>query len=189
MAAVNEDTFSQPSFPLRDRLRRAVWNVVQATLFRWSPRPLHAWRCFLLRAFGARVGQRVQVFPRATIWAPWNVDFADLATVADDVTIYSQALISVGRRSTISQGTYVCTGTHDYEKSGYPLITKPILVGDHVWVAAEAFIHPGVVIAEGAIIGARSVVTKDIPAWFVCTGHPCQPIKPRDWRPEEFAES
>ncbi len=79
----------------------------------------------------------------------------------------------------MSQRAFICAGTHDYTKSGHPLITAPIVIGDNAWVAAEAFVHPGVTIGEGAVIGARSVVTKDMPAWTVCAGHPCKPIKER----------
>jgi putative colanic acid biosynthesis acetyltransferase WcaF len=63
--------------------------------------------------------------------------------------------------------------------ANFPLIAKPIVVGGSAWIAAEAFVHPGITIGEGAVIGARAVVTKDMPAWMVCVGHPCQPVKPR----------
>jgi putative colanic acid biosynthesis acetyltransferase WcaF len=79
----------------------------------------------------------------------------------------------------ISQGTHLCTGTHDYNKPEFPLVTAPISVGNEAWLAAECFVLPGVEIGEGAVIGARSVVTTNIPSWMVCAGHPCKPIKPR----------
>jgi putative colanic acid biosynthesis acetyltransferase WcaF len=87
--------------------------------------------------------------------------------------------IIIGRRAVISQGAHLVAGTHDYTKSGFPLVTRPINIGDHVWIAAEAFVHPGISIGEGCVIGARSVVTKDMPTWMVCAGHPCNPIKER----------
>ncbi|GAB4016667.1 hypothetical protein GCM10028808_45850 [Spirosoma migulaei] len=92
--------------------------------------------------------------------------------------------IKIGRRTVISQGTHLCGGTHDYTKPGFPLVAKPIIIGDHVWVAAESFIHPGVTIGNGCVIGARSVVTKDMPGWKVCSGYPCKPIKDRILAPE-----
>jgi len=99
--------------------------------------------------------------------------------VGDGAILYSQGMIRLGRRTVVSQGAHLCAGTHDYEQPGFPLITRPITVSANAWLAAECFIMPGVTIGEGAVIGARSVVTKDMPAWMVCAGHPCRPLKPR----------
>jgi len=156
-----------------------AWNMVHLILFRPSPIPLHGWRSFLLRIFGAKVGKGVHVYPKVTIWAPWNLELADQCGVANEAILYSQGKIKIGFRTTISQRTHLCAGTHDYTKPGFPTITKPITIGDNVWIAAEAFVHPGMVIGDGCVIGARSVVTTDMPAWTVCTGHPCQPVKAR----------
>jgi putative colanic acid biosynthesis acetyltransferase WcaF len=175
----NTDTLTGPSFSLQNRLKRVLWEVTAFCLFRYSPRPFHAWRRFLLRCFGAKVGKGVHVYPGVKIWAPWNLDLADQCGIANGVNLYAQDKILVGRRTVISQGTYICTGTHDYTKAGFPLITRPIVIKNDAWISAEAFIHPGVTINEGAVIGARSVVHKDMPAWMVCAGFPCKPLKPR----------
>lgn len=175
----NQDTMTGPSFSLRNRLGRLTWGVVDVLFFRYSPKPLHAWRAWLLRCFGAKVGRGVHVYPKAVIWAPWNLELADECGIASGTTLYSQGKISIGYRAVISQGTNLCTGTHDYTKPGFPLVTKPIRVGDHAWVAAESFVHPGVTIGDGCVVGARSVVTRDLPPWMVCSGHPCVPIKER----------
>lgn len=175
----NTDTYTGASFSLKNRLKRLVWNVVYAVFFRLSPRPFHAWRAFLLRLFGAKIGKGVHIYPKVIIWAPWNLEAKDEAGVANGTDLYTQGKITLGYRSIVSQRSFVCSGTHDYTKKGHPLITAPIVIGDYAWVAAEAFIHPGVTIGEGAVIGARSVVTKDMPAWTVCGGFPCKPLKER----------
>jgi putative colanic acid biosynthesis acetyltransferase WcaF len=175
----NQNTHSGPSFSLKNRLARVVWSIVYALFFRYSPKPLHKWRAFLLRCFGASVAKGVHVYPGVKIWAPWNLELKEECGIASGVNLYSQGKISIGYRSVISQNVYVCAGSHDYTKIGFPLITKPIVIGDQVWVAAAAFVHPGVTIGEGCVIGACSVVTKDMPQWMVCAGHPCKPIKER----------
>lgn len=175
----NQNTHTGPSFSMRNRVRRMVWNVASLFLFRYTPRPMHAWRAFVLRCFGSKVGNGVHIYPGVKIWAPWNLVLGDGCAMADGVTAYSQDTISLGRFAVISQGVNLCAGTHDYSKPGFPLITKPINIGNNCWVAAEAFIHPGVTIGNGCVIGARSVVNKDMPAWTVCAGHPCKPIKGR----------
>lgn len=175
----NQNTFTGPSFSLSNRISRVLWMGVSGIFFRFSPRPMHGFRAFLLRLFGAKVGRGVHVYPKVKIWAPWNLILKDECGVADGVILYSQGQIKIGYRVVISQDVHLIGGTHDYTEPGFPLITKSIVVNDHAWIAAEVFINPGIVIGEGCVIGARSVVTKDLPAWMVCAGHPCKPIKER----------
>ena len=176
---VNQDTHTGPSFSVTNRAARVLWQLVAIIFFRLSPKPLHGWRSFVLRCFGAKVGRGVHVYPGVKIWAPWNLELHDECGVASGATLYSQAKITIGRRAVISQGVNLCTGTHDYTKAGSPLVARPIYVGDNVWIAAEAFVHPGVTIANGCVIGARAVVVNDMPEWMVCSGHPCRPLKAR----------
>ena len=175
----NIDPYTQPSFSVKNRLLRLVWAIVYVLFFQTSPRPFHAWRSFLLRCFGAKIGKGCHIYPKARIWAPWNLVMADYAGMADDVNCYSMAVVSLGKKVVVSQGTYLCTGSHNYEDPNFQLYAKPIHIGDNAWLCAESFINPGVTIGEGAVIGARALVTKDMPAWTVCAGNPCKPIKPR----------
>lgn len=181
----NTDTYTGPSFSLRNRLIRTLWNLTYLFLFQYSPTPFHFWRRWLLILFGAKVGKKTHIYPKVKIWAPWNLELGDECGIGNGCILYSQGKISIGYRAVISQGGHLCTGTHDYTQAGFPLITKPIQIGSYVWIAAETFIHPGVTIGEGCVIGARSVVTKDMPAWMVCAGHPCKPIKMRKIHNEE----
>ena len=176
---VNKDTHTGASFSMKNRLARVMWSVVYLILFKYSPRPLHSWRSFLLKVFGAKVGSGVHVYPGVKIWAPWNLILHDECGIASGVELYSQGLITVGKRAVISQGSYICTGTHDYTDKGFPLYTIPIVIGDNAWVAAGVFVHPGVTIGNGCVIGARSVVTKNMPEWTVCAGFPCKVLKER----------
>jgi len=123
------------------------------------------------------------VYSRAVVWAPWNLECGEQCGIADGAIIYNQAPIRLGRRVTVSQGSHLCTGTHNYESEGFELIARPIALGDHAWICADCFVGPGVNIGEGAVVGARSVVMRDVPAWTVCAGHPCRVIKQRNWRP------
>lgn len=178
-----EGAFTNPSFSLKNRAGRTLWAVICFLLFRPSPRPFHAWRRIVLRLFGARLGKRCHIYPGAVIWAPWNLSCGAQSGIADGVVVYNQAPITIGRRVTISQGTHLCTGSHDYESARFDLVARPIEIYDHVWIAAECFVAPGIRIGEGAVIGARSVVLRDVPPWTVCAGHPCKVIKSRQWRP------
>lgn len=181
MSEVNQDTFTGASFSLKNRVARLIWNWVYIIFFKYSPRPFHSWRSFLLRLFGAKVGKGVHVYPKVRIWAPWNLLIEDESGIADGVTLYSQDKIYIGKRVVISQGAHLCTGTHDYTKKGFPLVTSPITIQSNVWITTDVFVHPGIEIGEGAVIGVRSVVTSNLPAWMVCVGFPCKPIKKREF--------
>lgn len=177
-----KDTFKEPSFTLKNRLARVIWGVVYVLFFKYTPKPLHVWRSSILRLFGAKIGKGVHIYPKVIIWAPWNLEIGDESGIANGVILYSQGKITIGKRVVISQGSHICTGSHDYTKKEFPLFTKDIIIGDNVWVAAESFVHPGVLIADGSIVGARSVVTKSLPSWTVCSGHPCVPLKKREFK-------
>lgn len=161
-------------------LRRLVWEMVWLLAFRPTPRwALHGWRRFLLRAFGARIGTGCRIAPSCRVWAPWNLVMGEFSALGDGVDCYSMGRITIGSKVAVSQRSFLCAGSHDIGLLSRPLVTGPIAIEDHAWVAAECFVHPNVSIREGAVIGARSVVTQDMPAWSVCVGHPCRKIKDR----------
>ena len=144
-----------------------------------TPPPLHAWRCFLLRCFGARIAAGCHIYSDARIWAPWNLHMAAQACLGPRVICYSMAPIHLGERVVVSQGGHLCTGSHDYTSATFPLFARPITIGADAWICTEAFVGPGVQIGEGAVIGARAVAMRSQPAWMVCAGNPARPLKPR----------
>ena len=167
--------------PRREVLLRWVWSLVQATLFRWSPRPLHGFRARLLRVFGAdipRPGQ-VVVFPTARIIYPWRLTLAPRSMIGRNVTVYNLGHITLMRGANVSQNCHLCAGTHNFTRWEMPLVTGPITIGENAWLGADVFVGPGVSVGELCVVGARSVVVKDLPPRMVCVGHPCRPLKPR----------
>jgi putative colanic acid biosynthesis acetyltransferase WcaF len=173
-----ESPFQGASFSVVNRIARVLWQCCWLLLIRPTPVPFHAWRNLLLRAFGARIGRHCHVYPDVRIWAPWRLDLRDNACLGRGVICYSMDTISLGKRVVVSQRVHLCTGSHDYESENFQLFTRPIRIEDDAWICAEAFLAPGVTIGQGAVIGARSVVTRSQPAWTVCAGNPCKPIKP-----------
>ena len=157
---------------------RALWRVVWACVT-WMPKSCSPLRVMVLRLFGARIGRRCLVCAHVKVLIPWNLDFGDIVSIGEGVDLYSFSPITIGDHAIISQRSFLCTGSHDYSLLAHPLISRPITIGPRAWICSESFLHPGVAIGEGAVIGARSVVAKDMPAWMVCAGNPCRAIKPR----------
>lgn len=149
-------------------------------LFRFSPRPFFGWRRMLLRCFGAKVGYHVNIYNSAIIYYPWNLVIGDWSAVGEDALIYNLGLVTVGEKVTISHRAHLCAGTHDYTRPDLPLLKPPIVIENQVWICADAFVGPGVTVGEGAVVGARAVVTKDVEPWTVVAGNPARFLKKRE---------
>lgn len=149
-----------------------IWQLVQATLFGLSPRPLYAWRSFLLRLFGAKIGRGVEIRPTSRIAFPWKLEIGDRVWVSDNTELYSLAPIRIGSHSVISQRSYLCAAKHDHRRADFAMIAGPITIGSQVWLATDVFVAPGVTIGDGAVVGARSSVFSDIPSGAMAYGTP-----------------
>jgi putative colanic acid biosynthesis acetyltransferase WcaF len=173
------DPYLRPAFSFRDRLRRLNWNICWSLLYRTSPRPLHSWRSFLLRMFGATLGPNCHFYPRSKVWAPWNLICADQVTAGDGAEIYNPAPVTLGSHAILSQDAYVCAATHDYDDPAFPLLAYAMNIGAYAWVCARASVAPGVNVGEGAVLGLGSVATRSLDAWGVYAGVPAVKVKER----------
>lgn len=163
-----------------DKVRRVMWMFVQAVLFRPSFHNWYGWRRLLLRCFGAKIGRRARFRPSVWIEMPWNIEAGELCAVGDHAILYSLGKIRIGRLVVISQYAHLCAGTHDYRQKSFPLLTPAIEIGDEAWVAADAFVGPGVKVGARAVVGARSTVIKDVPSNAVVVGNPARVVSSRD---------
>lgn len=159
--------------------RRLVWSVVQAVLVKPTPARLPGWRRFWLRLFGARIHPTANVRPGVSVKHPWIFEMGPHSAIAEGTEIYNLGPVSIGAHTVISQGSYVCAGTHDYTDLALPLIRPEIRIGRGVWICAHAFIGPGVTVGDHSIVGARAVVTRDVPEATIVAGNPAKVVKPR----------
>jgi putative colanic acid biosynthesis acetyltransferase WcaF len=178
-AETAEDPYLRPAFSLRDRLRRLIWNICWTLFYRMSPRPLHSWRSFLLRCFGATLGSDCHFYPKSKVWAPWNLICADQVTAGDGAEIYNPAPVTFGSHAIVSQDAYICAATHDYDDAAFPLVAYSMSVGAYAWICARASLAPGVTMGEGAVLGLGSVATRNLEAWTVYAGVPAIKVKER----------
>ena len=111
---------------------------------------------------------------KAKIQIPWNIELFDRAAIGDGSVLYSLGNITIKEDAVVAQEAYVCTGTHDFSQDHEPLVTAPIFIEKRAFIGARAFIMPGVTIAESAVVGAMSVVTKDVPANEIWAGNPAK---------------
>lgn len=162
-----------------EMIRRILWGFIKP-LFFFSPRSFFAWRVFLLRQFGAKVGRNVNIYNSATIYFPWNLEIGDYSAIGEHAYIYNLGPIMIGNKTTISQRAHLCAGTHDYSDPALPLLKLPIIIADQAWICADAFVGPAITVGEGAIVGARAVVKRDVEPWTIVAGNPAKFIKHRE---------
>ncbi len=133
----------------------------------------------ILRVFGASVGPGAYIYPSVRIWAPWRLTLAEESCLGPGVDCYNVDLVQLGPGSIVSQRAFLCTASHDFDELGFPLVAGRIMISSQAWVAAEAFIGPGVTLHPGAVVLARAVVTRDVAEWTVVGGNPARAIRSR----------
>lgn len=161
------------------RLKRICWAIINKSVFRicggrigWPLRKL------ILQAFGAKIDKKAYIYANCIIFAPWNL-CVGRACIGPNTEIYNKAPISIGDDSVISQGSFLCAASHDITSVMLPLKTAPITIKNNVWVASDAFVGMGVTLGDGAVVGARAAVFKDVEPWNVVGGNPAKVIKKR----------
>ena len=167
------------SWSRREAITIRLWRIVWLFGARWTPKKFNRWRLFLLRLFGAKIAGRPFVDASASIYAPFNLTLFDKACLAPKVVVYSLGQVILREKAIVSQESYLCGGTHDFDKETCPLMVGDIDIGAECFIGARAFILPGVTIGSRALIGACSVVTKDVPANVVVGGNPASVIRER----------
>ncbi|MBU2927577.1 putative colanic acid biosynthesis acetyltransferase [Winogradskyella psychrotolerans] len=179
MNTIDLSTYNN-KFSFLNKLKRLLWTIVWFLLAKPFPRRFaNSWKLFLLRGFGAKVHKTAVVYSSVKIYAPWNLEMKEHACMAPEVDCYNVDKIVIGAHAIVSQKSYLCTASHDVQKSDYPLITKPIIIKDQAWVGAGAYINMGVEIGEGAVVGATASVYKNIEPWVIVGGNPAKFIKER----------
>lgn len=172
--------FPQP-YTWKQKAKRALWNMVYFLFVRPCPRGKisSAWRRCVYRMFGAKIADTASVHASARVFMPWNLEMAPYSVIGDNAEVYNPVLVKMGRNCVVSQHAYLCATGHNIYSSKHEQIDMPIILGDRSWIATGAFVGMGVTIGEGAVVGARAAVFKDVEPWTVVGGNPAKFIKQR----------
>lgn len=166
-------------YTLRERILRVLWNYLGQLAFSLTFHNWYRLRAAMLRIFGAKIGHPVRLRPTVKIEQPWNLTIGDNSSVGDHGILYCLGKVTIGNNVSLSQYAHLCAGSHDYRYANLPLTRPPIIVEDDVWIAADAFVGPGVTVRRGTIVGARATVLKSTNPWTIYLGNPAQPVKQR----------
>jgi acetyltransferase-like isoleucine patch superfamily enzyme len=144
----------------------------------------HFFRVLLFRLIFKRFGRNCLLDYRCFIRYPWRVSVGNNVAINRGCELYpsmqtEQGLITLEDHVALGPNVTIFSSGHDYSSLDLPNISAPVFIGRYTWVGGGTIILPGVSIGEGAVIGAGSVVTKDIPAYTIAVGNPAQVIKHR----------
>jgi putative colanic acid biosynthesis acetyltransferase WcaF len=170
---------SQSPFTFREKIRLSMWLFIYKIFIRVLPHKLNFIRISILRLFGANIGKGCFVHQSAYIYMPWNLEMGNYSSIDFDAIIYSYGKVTIGDFVSISYKVNINTASHDYTDPKFTLTVANTLIESGAFIGTETYLSPGVKIGKMAVIGARSVVTKDMPSDYVCFGCPCKPYKKR----------
>jgi putative colanic acid biosynthesis acetyltransferase WcaF len=165
--------------PGESALKRALWYFTNALVFKSAWFPVSKIKVGLLRLFGAKIGNGVNIKPCVNIKYPWRLTIGDYTWIGEDVWIDNLEDVSIGPHSCISQGALLLCGNHNYKKETFDLMAKPIVVEDGVWIGAKAIVCPGVTCKSHAILTAGSVATQTLEAYAIYQGNPAVKVRER----------
>ena len=162
-----------------------LWHFFGSPLVRSNLLPFSAFKCTVLRLFGARIGRGVYAKPGLRVKFPWYLTVGDHCWLGEDAWIDNLAPVTIGSHVCVSQAAYLCTGNHDWTAPSMKLFRRSIVLGDGSWVGARATICPGVTLGIGAIAAAGSVIARDVPAYQIWAGNPATFMRERKLRSPE----
>ncbi len=178
---VDLSTFSSAHFDRgASRSRELLWLFVSLVLFRLCPLSLSRLKCAILRAFGAKIGTGITIKPQVKITFPWKLAIGDHVWLGEECWLLNLDQIVIGNHVCISQRAFLCTGNHDYGKSTFDLIIKPIVLHDGCWIGASAWVGQGVTAGVESILTAGSVATKNLEPSGIYRGNPAMLTKKRN---------
>lgn len=173
--------YSSP-WSMREKLGMLLWLIVAALFFHTTPKPLNAWRLFLLRLFGCNITGRPSVHGSCIIKIPWQLTLEDRAALGPKSEVYNLGHVTLKRACVVSQYAYICGGTHDLTVPGQPLQVGDIVIGEEAFLGAKTLVLPGVHVGTGAVLGAGAVAAKDLEPWMIYVGNPAKALKKREMR-------
>jgi len=170
---------NQPYHPGGNAFKRLLWHYTNGLVFKTSLFPVYRLKTALLRAFGAKVGKGVAIKPNVNIKYPWNLTIADDVWIGENVWIDNLVMVTIGTNACLSQGATILTGSHNYKKPQFDLLTGQVFIEDGAWIGAKAVINQGIAVGSHAVLTTGSIATKNLEAYSVYQGNPAVKIRDR----------
>ncbi|TAH23721.1 MAG: colanic acid biosynthesis acetyltransferase WcaF [Cytophagales bacterium] len=160
-------------------LKRLLWYIINSCIFNSYFFPINFLKTFLLKLFGAKIGKGVVIKPAVNIKYPWFLEIGNYTWIGEKVWIDNLIFVKIGSNCCLSQGCMLLTGNHDFKKTTFDLIVKPITIENGVWLGAKSIVCPGVICHENSVLTVGSIATFDLEKNGIYAQNPLQKIKER----------
>jgi putative colanic acid biosynthesis acetyltransferase WcaF len=176
---VRINTFNNSWYQPGPKWKIYLWYFVNTLFFNNHFNPFIGIKVFLLRIFGAKVGKHCYIKPGVNIKYAWNLNIGDYVLIGENVWIDNLDTVTLQDHCTISQGATILTGSHNYKKTSFDLIIKPVTIEESVWICSKAIVCPGIICKSHSVLTTGSVAQKDLELYTIYTGHPAEPVRER----------
>lgn len=163
--------------PGRGRVVRAIWYVVSCLLFESSWFPFSSLKARILRLFGAKIGRGLVLHPNVRIKYPWRLQVGDDCWIGRDAWLDNLADITLKSDVCVSQGAYLCTGSHDHRSATFDLKTGPIVIEHGAWICCRSIVLGNSTVSRLTVVSAGEVYSPADNAERSSPDHPVR--KPR----------
>jgi len=184
MMPVDLARFSNPAYNPGNPIKRLCWYFINLLFIRNRYFPFMGFKRTILRLFGAKIGVGVVLKPGINIKYPWFLKIGNHSWIGEDVWIDNLGRVEIGKHVCISQGALLLCGNHNYKKTTFDLIVEDIILENGVWIGAKSMVTGNVTCASHSILTAGSVATKNLEAYGIYKGNPCQFIRKRKMEDE-----
>lgn len=159
--------------------KQIVWYFINAIIFQTPYFPINSLKTYLLKAFGANLGQNVLIKPSVNIKYPWKLSVGNHSWIGENVWIDNLAFVHIAENACISQGAMLLTGNHNYKQETFDLVTGEIIIESGVWIGAKSIVCPNITCLSHAVLAVNSVAVQNLEPYTIYQGNPAVAIRRR----------
>ncbi|QXP64483.1 WcaF family extracellular polysaccharide biosynthesis acetyltransferase [Polaribacter sp. HaHaR_3_91] len=180
MKKVKLSNYNNDWYKPGSKIKILIWYYINIFFLINPLNPISSLKIFILRLFGAKIGNNVAIKQSVNVKYPWLLEVGDNVWVGENVWIDNLAKVKIEDNVCISQGAMLLCGNHDYKKSSFDLLLGEITLKKGSWVGAKSVVCPGVTLNSHAILAVGSIANKDLEAYSIYQGNPAIKIRKRN---------
>ena len=161
------------------RIKTVLMELIVLKLHVVGQIPSHHFRRFFYRLFGMKIGRGSAIHMGLKIYNPYNIEIGEDSIIGEDAVLDGRDSLIIGNHVDIASEVMIYNSEHDVQSEDFKAVSRPVSVGDYVFIGPRAIILPGVTIKKGAVVGAGAVVTKDVLEYSIVGGVPAKIIGER----------